>query len=111
MASGRGRIQGGIQAQAGNDGGMLPGCVKKIQCGERTVGHDDNGPSWQPSPDLFDHLTRPIGEGLVPFVQPLVIAFGGAQGGEKGSAQTRAAHGIGTSSIMHSQRKPLTLTK
>lgn len=26
-------------------------------------------------------------------------------------AQTRAAHGMGTSSIMHSQRNPLTLTK
>jgi hypothetical protein len=33
-----GRIHGGIQAQASNDGGMLSGCVEEVQCGERTVG-------------------------------------------------------------------------
>ena len=79
----RGCVQSGIEAQAGNDGGMLPGGVKKIQCGKRAVGYDDDGPFRQPASDLPDHLARPIGQGLVPFAKSLVIAFGRAQGGEK----------------------------
>ena len=37
---------GGIQAQATDDDGLLPGCVKNIHRGKRTVGDDDNGPFW-----------------------------------------------------------------
>ncbi len=81
MANRCGRIQGGIQARASHNSGMLLGCVKKIQRDERAVGN--NGLFWQPAPDLPDHLARPVDQGLVPFAKPLVIAFGWTEGGEK----------------------------
>ena len=76
-------IQSSIQALASDDGGMRPGSVKEVQCSERAVGDDDNGPSWQPASDLPDHLAGPISQGLVPFAKPFVIAFGRAQGGQE----------------------------
>ncbi len=47
------------------------------------VGHDDQLPPGRPAADLFDQLTRPIGERLVLLAQAVVIALGRAQCGQK----------------------------
>ena len=78
----RWRIQGGVQAQSGDQGnGFAEGlaAVEQIQYGVAVVSHQHQGTFGQPATQLHDHLPRPVGDLLVPASLLLVIPRRGCQ--------------------------------
>ena len=72
----RGRIEGGIQAQSGDQGnGFRQGlaAVQQVEHSVAVVPHQHQRPLRQPAAQLQDHLACPVGELLVPTSSLLIV--------------------------------------
>ena len=59
------RIEGGVQAQSGDEGDGFTerlAAVEQVQHGVAVVPHQDQGALGQPAAQLHDHLSGPVGE-------------------------------------------------
>ena len=65
----RWRIEGGVQAQFGDEGHRLAqrlAAVEQVEDGVAVVPHQHQRPVGQPAAQLHDHLPCPVGDLLVP---------------------------------------------
>ena len=77
LTVGRWSIEGGVQAQSGNQSNRLTqglAAVEEVEDRVAVVSHQHQGPMGQPPAQLYDHLPGPVGELLVPASLPLVVA-------------------------------------
>ena len=80
-----GRVEGGVQAQSGDESdGLKQGltAVEQVEDGVAVVPHQHQRSVGQPAAQEHDHLPGPVGDLLVPASLPLVVARGGRQHGE-----------------------------
>ena len=97
LAGWRWGVEGGVQAQSGNEDHRLTqglAAVQEIKHGVAVVAHQHNGPVGEPAAQQHDHLTSPVGDLLVPASLPLVVARGGRQHREhrQGPMASRPRH-------------------
>jgi hypothetical protein len=107
-----------IQSQPGHEGGHRTNGSQELKRCISSVPHDHQLSLREPAVDQAHELSRPGGDRLVPSAAlhsraPRCTAerSEGASAVRKGSAHTRPAQGMGTSTIRQTQRSPLTLTK
>ena len=72
----RWRVEGGVQAQTGNEGDRLGqglAAVEQVRHGVAVVAHQHQRALGQPPAQEHDHLPRPVGDLLVPASLLLVV--------------------------------------
>jgi hypothetical protein len=83
----RWRVEGGVEAQAGDAGHPPPDQGgQEVEGGEAAAGHEDQGSIGQPAPGLQDQLPGPVGQRLVP---PAAVAAVALRRGERGQERQR----------------------